>query len=124
MTDSQKRAEGVVGRYWVNCPHPLYSGIDPTHYTEEQLEGFKAAEKKLEGEFSDSEYGFVFKTWDLEEARRKVKFARDVLEEAGIHLHSHIVAQPVCSKCGGLGRSPNPFCSSCGVPLRGGGYVE
>ena len=123
--------EKVRRRYWVSCPtivnDPAVSGI----FVEDAKEKTRrrTLEDRLEDEFKFNHVstGFVYKTWSLEDARKKATSAREVVKEAGYEGLAdavNIMAQPVCPRCGELARFSDFHCSSCGTELLPKGYVN
>jgi len=109
-------------RYWVTAPFGIYGFFDAEAI---ELEG--DAKSKLEhidaemerADFSISETGWVYKTWDKEEAIEMAKIAREIWTERSEDQADtvSITAQPICPKCGELGRFRDEYCSKCGTKL-------
>lgn len=115
-------------RYWADLSLPDSDSVEEleAEYRENELKMIKEAEKKILelGAEPGEDGSLVFKTYDLEEAR---KFSRDVEgiiteldKKTELDFSNElvsIVSQPECPKCGYLGRFSEEFCSQCGTEL-------
>ena len=109
-------------RYWVNAPFSIGDFFDAEALELEEDARSKLEHKDAEMEragFFISETGWVYKTWDKEEAIEMAKIAREIWTEWSEDQVDtvSITAQPICPKCGELGRFSDEYCSKCGTKL-------
>ncbi len=109
-------------RYWVNAPFGI-SGFFDTEDFEVEEEGrrkLKHIDAELESAgFFIGETGWVYKTWDKEEAIEMANAAKEIWTEWSEDEADtvSITVQPICPKCGELGRFSDEYCSKCGTRL-------
>jgi hypothetical protein len=106
-------------RYWVNAPFGSPDLFD--------IEDFEEGEERRELKRIDAELGsagffigetdWVYKTWDKEEAIEMANIARAIWREWGEDQADtvSITAQPICPKCGELGRFSDVYCSELDI---------
>ena len=119
---------GGERRYWVNAPFGIPDLFDFEDFEDgEERRGLKRIDAELEraGVFI-GETDWVYKTWDKEEAIEMANIAREIWREWGENQADtvSITAQPICPKCGELGRFSDEYCSECGTKLLPRTYLD
>lgn len=109
-------------RYWVNAPFGIPDLFDTEDFEvdDEERKKLKHIDAELEGAgFFIGETEWVYKTWDKEEAIEMANIAREIWKEWSEDQADtvSITAQPICPKCGELGRFSDDYCSKCGTKL-------
>ena len=106
-------------RYWVNVP--LGIPEDQEAVPEENREKFKEIDTELKGAgFLQEETKWVFKTWDKEEALAMARKGQELWKGSpapDVADAISISTQPICPKCGELGRFSDEHCSKCSAEL-------
>jgi hypothetical protein len=115
-------------RYWVNAPFGIPDLFDTEDFEDgEERRGLKRIDAELErAGFFSGETDWVYKTWDKEEAIEMANIAREIWREWGEDQADtvSITAQPICPKCGELGRFSDVYCSECGTKLLPKTYLD
>jgi hypothetical protein len=111
-------------RYWVNAPFGISDLFDTKDFEVDEEEKEKRKLKHIDAELESAgffigETEWFYKTWDKEEAIEMAKVAREIWKEWSEDQADtvSITAQPICPKCGELGRSSDDYCSKCGTKL-------
>jgi len=111
-------------RYWVNAPFGISDLFDTEDFEVDEEEKEKRKLKHIDAEleragFFIGETEWVYKTWDKEEAIEMANIAREIWKEWSEDQADtvSITAQPICPKCGELGRFSDDYCSKCGTKL-------
>ena len=109
-------------RYWVNAPFGIPDLFDTEDFEvdDEERKKLKHIDAELEcAGFFFGETEWVYKTWDKEEAIEMANIAREIWKEWSEDQADtvSITAQPICPKCGELGRFSDDYCSKCGTKL-------
>jgi hypothetical protein len=109
-------------RYWVNVPFGISDFFDTEDFDvdEEERKKLKHIDAELDkAGFFIGETEWVYKTWDKEEAIEMANIAREIWKEWDEDQADtvSITAQPICPKCGELGRFSDEYCSNCGTKL-------
>jgi len=109
-------------RYWVNAPFGIADPFNTEDFEadEEERRKLKHIDAELENAgFFIGETEWVYKTWDKEEAIEMAKIAQEIWTDLGEDEADtvSITAQPICPKCGELGRFSDEYCSKCGTKL-------
>ena len=109
-------------RYWVNAPFGIPDLFDTEGFEvdEEERGKLKHIDAELESAgFFFGEAEWVYKTWDKEEAIEMAKIGREIWKQWREDQADtvYVTAQPICPKCGELGRFSDEYCSKCGTKL-------
>ena len=112
----------IERRYWVNAPFGIPDLFDTEGFEvdEEERGKLKHIDAELESAgFFFGEAEWVYKTWDKEEAIEMAKIGREIWKQWREDQADtvYVTAQPICPKCGELGRFSNEYCSKCGTEL-------
>jgi len=109
-------------RYWVNAPFGISDFFDTEDFEVE--EDARRKLKHIDAELESAGFFFgdtcwVYKTWNKEEAIEMANAAKEIWKEWSEDEADtvSITAQPICPKCGGLGRFSDEYCSKCGTKL-------
>jgi len=118
-------------RYWVNAPFGIPDFFDTEDFEEGEEEKEKRKLKHIDAELERAgvfigETEWVYKTWDKEEAMEIAKIAREIWKEWSEDQADavSITAQPICPKCGELGRFSDEYCSKCETKLLPRVYLD
>ncbi|MDY6837167.1 MAG: hypothetical protein SWH78_04250 [Thermodesulfobacteriota bacterium] len=117
--------EEVERRHWLEgyVNDEDMSG-EPTSPAEKQYED---ALWKMGFQYSLTDTGLVYKTWDAQEATEIVAKVAAVVRELELDEDafslSHTI-QPQCPKCGSLGRFSDFHCRDCGAELLPSEYCD
>lgn len=111
-------------RYWVNAPFGIPDFFDTEDFGVDEEEKEKRKLKHIDAELESAgffvgETEWVYKTWDKEDAIEMANIAREIWKEWSEDQADtvSITAQPICPKCGELGRFSDEYCSKCGTKL-------
>jgi len=119
---------GGERRYWVNAPFDIPDLFDVEDFEDgAERRGLKRIDAELErAGFFIGETDWIYKTWDKEEAIEMANIAREIWSEWGDDQADtvSITAQPICPKCGELGRFSDEYCSACGTKLLPKTYLD
>lgn len=107
-------------RYWVTAPFGIYDSLDAEDLEEDARSKLEHIDAEMErAGFFVGETEGVYKTWDKEEAIGMANAAKEIWKEGSEDEADtvSITAQPICPKCGELGRFSDEYCSKCGTKL-------
>jgi len=109
-------------RYWINAPFGISDPFTTEDFEveEEERKKLKHIDAELESAgFFFGETEWVYKTWDKEEAIEMANAAKEIWEKWSENQADtvSITVQPICPKCGELGRFSDEYCSKCGTKL-------
>lgn len=114
-------------RYWVTAPFGISDFFDAEDLEEDARMKLKRIDRELErAGFFIGETGWVYKTWDKDEAIEIAKIAQEIWKAWNEDQAdtASITAQPMCPKCGNLGRFSDEYCSKCGTKLLPKTYLD